>query len=251
MAQEWCFPCQQPHNQASCQNAMNAQSQALMVQNNMSYQDVGINEELKGPEVAMMNWQGEEFCGVNHLQEKNRPFSPVEENTRSEKCAIDIGQQATNSQQQAVNNRQQQNKSGQQLDKGKQQASTSHQVVSTPPLVQNVQILPRGHPVAPKEQQKVQSQSKPTQLEPIVPKVQQKVSDVPFNIVESIEKFTIYMTMIDALQILGQKELLRDKLDNLSLTSETQKDQPRVALANDIPVKNNQPIQTPKPPSFL
>lgn len=59
------------------------------------------------------------------------------------------------------------------------------------------------------------------------------------------------MTMIDALQIPGQKELLRDKLDNLSLTNEPQKDQPRVALANDIPVKNNQPIQTPKSHPFF
>lgn len=59
------------------------------------------------------------------------------------------------------------------------------------------------------------------------------------------------MTMIDALQIPGQKELLRDKLDNLSLTNEPQKDQPTIALANDIPIKNNQPIQTPKPPPFF
>lgn len=92
---------------------MNAQSQALMVQNNMSYQDVGINEEPEGLEVAMMNLQFEEFCGLNHPQAQNRPFSHVGANARSKKWAIDIGQQATIRQQQAINNGQQQNKFGQ------------------------------------------------------------------------------------------------------------------------------------------
>lgn len=130
---------------------MNAQSQALLVQNNMSYKDACINEEPKGLEVAMINWQGEEFFGVNHPQAQNRPFSLVVENTRSKKCAIDIGQQDANNQQQVVNNGQQQKKSGQQPDKGKQQASISQQAISTPPPVQNVQILPRGQPATPKE----------------------------------------------------------------------------------------------------
>lgn len=112
-------------------------------------------------------------------------------------------------------------------------------------------ILPRGQPASPKEQPKVQYQSKSTQPEAVVRKVQQKVSGVPFNIVESMTKNTVSMTMIDALKILGQKELLREKLDYLSFTKDPQKDQPRVALANDIPLKNNQSIQTPKPPLFF
>ncbi|XP_059064494.1 uncharacterized protein LOC131856653 [Cryptomeria japonica] len=82
---------------------------------------------------------------------------------------------------QAVNNGQQQNKFGQQLDKGKQQASTSHQAISTPPPVQNVQVLPRGQPTAPKEQQKVQSHLKPAHQELVVPKVQQKDPDTPIQ----------------------------------------------------------------------
>ncbi|XP_059066329.1 uncharacterized protein LOC131857648 [Cryptomeria japonica] len=81
---------------------MNAQSQAFMVQNDTSYQDAGVNEEPKSLEVAMMKWQGEEFCGVNQPQAQNKSFSPVVANIRSKKRAIDIGQQATNHQQEVV-----------------------------------------------------------------------------------------------------------------------------------------------------
>lgn len=112
----------------------------------MSFQDASVNEESKGPNVALMNWQGEEFCGVNQVQVQNQPHTPTVVNTRLKKCAIDIRQQAANYQQQVANHQQQAGNGQQQGDKGKQQPSTSHQATRVPLPIQNMQILPRGQP---------------------------------------------------------------------------------------------------------
>ncbi|XP_059073809.1 uncharacterized protein LOC131874444 [Cryptomeria japonica] len=93
--------------------------------------DAGIIEESEGPEVSLMNWKGEEFCGVNHAQVQNRPHTPIVANTRSKKCVIDIGQQAANHQQQATNHQQQAGIGQQQADKAKQQQDNSKQQAST------------------------------------------------------------------------------------------------------------------------
>lgn len=93
-------------------------------------------------------------------------------------------------------------------------------------------------------------QPKPKQGEPFVPKVKQKFSGPTFNIVESMKKTIVSMTMIDALHIPRQKDLLQEALTNLSLTNEPQKDQTKVVLANDTQYKSNQPAQTTKPPLF-
>lgn len=47
-----------------------------------------------------MNWQGEEYCGVNQPQVHNQPHTPIAANTRSKKHSIDIGQHVVNNQQQ-------------------------------------------------------------------------------------------------------------------------------------------------------
>lgn len=72
-------------NQITCANAMQARAHALMVQNNtMSFQYPGQEnkEEQDTPDMALMNWQGEEFCGVNHPQTQNQSNTPIAANTR-------------------------------------------------------------------------------------------------------------------------------------------------------------------------
>lgn len=74
---DWCYPCNQPHNQTTCLNGM--LHQALMVQNNVvisedntcGTDDQQVSHSEQGSDVTLVNWQGEEFCGVNQPQDQN------------------------------------------------------------------------------------------------------------------------------------------------------------------------------------
>lgn len=74
-------------------------NQALMVQNNVvvprnSSQEVNEQQsastEQGSLDVTLMNWQGEEFGGVNQLQSQS--YTPVVTSTRSKKRVVDMGQ---------------------------------------------------------------------------------------------------------------------------------------------------------------
>lgn len=83
---EWCFPCNQPHSQATCSNGVI--NQALMVQNATSMQhaleaEIEQQQDIPLVDASFLNWQGDEFCGLNGDDPKIAVYS------RNKKRALD------------------------------------------------------------------------------------------------------------------------------------------------------------------
>ena len=84
---EWCYPCNQPHNQNTCVNGMI--NQALMIQSMPGNQQAITNEVStpnqveQQPETTLLNWPKEDFCGVNH------DGLAIVDNMRRKKRALD------------------------------------------------------------------------------------------------------------------------------------------------------------------
>ena len=83
VAQEynWCFPCNEPHNQSMCFNS--ALNQALMV-TTTGVEGEGSQETFQQQstpnDTTLVNWQAEDFCGMNQTTSQS-----VVANTRSER----------------------------------------------------------------------------------------------------------------------------------------------------------------------
>lgn len=201
---EWFFPCNQSHNQSTCSNGV--LNQALMVQNSVVVprnQSQEVNEqqsapmEHDSPDVTLMNWQGEELCGVN--QPQNQSYIPVVANTRSKKRAVDMGQQT---------------------NKNNNQPFSSTQAQARSLSAQNTQILQRSQLVVTKDQPKSQPQLAQIQKDIVATKGQQKISMTDFNILDQLKKTHVSVSMWDSLFLPGQKDLLHDTLSNHSLTAQ-------------------------------
>lgn len=214
---DWCYPCNQPHNQTTCLNGI--LYQALMVQNNVivledsthGTHDQQISHSEQGPNVTLVNWQGEEFCGVNQPQDQNQSYTSIAANTQSKKRAIDIGQQA---------------------DKGINQTSISQQAPPGPQPTLNIQIVPKGKLVVNKDQPRGQLHTPQVQEDVVVKREQQKVSTSSFNILDQLKKMHVSVSMWDSLALPRQKYLLKNALSNISLSQELPNEKPKVVLSN-------------------
>lgn len=80
---EWCYPCNQSHNQVTCSNGVI--NQALMVQNSSTTQpvpegDLDQQQDAAPINATFMNWLGEDFCAMGgddptpaiHIRTKKR-----------------------------------------------------------------------------------------------------------------------------------------------------------------------------------
>ncbi|KAH9291982.1 hypothetical protein KI387_042826, partial [Taxus chinensis] len=84
---DWCFPCNEPHNQSMCFNG--ALNQALMVtttgvegegsQGNSQQQET-FQQQSAPNDTTLVNWQAEDFCGMNQAVSQG-----VAANTRSKR----------------------------------------------------------------------------------------------------------------------------------------------------------------------
>lgn len=176
---DWCYPCNQAHNQSTCSNGMI--NQALMVQNAASSQpDIPPaapeqQQDMHTMETGFLNWQDEEFNGMNG-------DSPIAANTRAKKRALDIGQTS---------------------EKGKGPATEESSLKST----QIPSILKKVPVAAAKEQFQKDADTS-------VVKTQQKVhSAVPYSIVDTMKKMNVTMSMWDSLAIPGQVNSLKKALN--------------------------------------
>ena len=86
MEYEWCYPCNQQHNQSTCSNGL--MNQALIVQGTSSSQptsNIDVERQLEVPPIyaTFMNQKEEEYCGVN------KDNTTIGVYTRSKKRALD------------------------------------------------------------------------------------------------------------------------------------------------------------------
>ena len=97
---EWCYPCNQLHNQATCSNGVI--NQALMVQNAASTQLEVARHATEQQydsnliDIVFVNWQREEFCGLNS-------DTPIATYTRARKRALELEQAANKGKEPAIN----------------------------------------------------------------------------------------------------------------------------------------------------
>lgn len=174
-------------------------------------------------EATLLNWQGEEFCGINQT------YSLIVANTRVKKRVTDLRQPA---------------------DKTPFHASQVNQGAVGSSTTTSVQMLQRNQAVANKEQPRIQSQPTQAKGDTVVPKRQQKATIVPFNVLENMKKVNVSMSVWDSLSIPGEKDLMQAALFDLSISNEPSKEQSKVVLTNKPQPSNEQQAKEVKPPPF-
>ena len=101
----------------------------------------------------------------------------------------------------------------------------------------NQRISPRGQPLpAANQSANVPKPSVPPAVpatdNPIIPSKGAKVSVPTFNILDSMKKVNVSMSLWDSLSIPGQKDLLQSALHDLTLSSEPSSNSAKVILTN-------------------
>lgn len=195
-------------------------------------QNASIHLDMQG-EMSLLNFQREEFCGMNNPLTPNQLHSAVATYTRSKRRAVDDGQQTGTGISQQVH------------------VPNTQQGVAGSSNGQKIPFLLAIQSAESTEQPKDSAQPAPMKEKGVVvPKIQNKVSVPSFNIIDHMKKSNVTLSMWDSLAIPGQKSLLQSALSDVSLAHEPTNDQSRVMLTNVPKNGIEQPGKEVKPPPF-
>ncbi|KAH9299879.1 hypothetical protein KI387_044102 [Taxus chinensis] len=226
---DWCFPCNEPHNQSMCFNG--ALNQTLMMKttgvegegSQGNSQQPETSQQQSAPnDTTLVNWQAEDFCGMNQVVSQG-----VIANTRSKRR--NLGEE-------------------QPLALANPQPSMAPQMIGKQSLVSNTQGQPR-------------TSLRPTQMPAVTAHVQgvnvqtkgqKKDTSSPFSIIEQMKKTNINISMWESLSIPGQRDLLQATMKDWSTSNQQVQMQEKI-LTNAAQPKGNHGRQQGKmlnPPPF-
>ena len=113
-----------------------------------------------------------------------------------------------------------------------------------------MQYVPKGQQGKQMQVQKVSLQPLQQQKESVVPRNQSKVSTQKFNIVEHLNKTHVPIFMWDILALPGQKDMLQEALQSLTLSNNALVQQtPTIIMATNAN-NSQQPSKIVNPPPF-